>query len=140
MADQKVSRRDFVHVGALVAAGAALGRPPFERAASDVTAGIAGATARGKAAISAGSIRLGLASYSLRKFPRAAAISMVKSLGTPWVNFKSVHLPYEATPAELAAARAEIAAAGLQVVGGGTITFGKDTDEDVRQYFEYAKG
>jgi sugar phosphate isomerase/epimerase len=85
-------------------------------------------------------VRLGVASYSLRNFPRAKAIEMVQALGTPYINLKSVHLPYELPPAELAAARQEIEAAGLQIVGGGTITFGKDTDDDVRRYFEYAKG
>jgi sugar phosphate isomerase/epimerase len=84
-------------------------------------------------------LRLGVASYSLRNFPRARAIEMVKALGTPYVNLKSVHLPFELSPAELAAARHEIEAAGLQIVGGGTITFEKDTDEDVRKYFDYAK-
>jgi sugar phosphate isomerase/epimerase len=48
-------------------------------------------------------------------------------------------MPYELAPAELTAARREFEAAGLQIVGGGTITFDKDTDEDVRRYFEYAK-
>jgi sugar phosphate isomerase/epimerase len=84
-------------------------------------------------------VRLGVASYSLRNFPRAKAIEMVKAIGTPYINLKSVHLPYDLPPDELAAARREIEAAGLQVVGGGTITFGKDTDEDVRRYFDYAK-
>ena len=86
-----------------------------------------------------GEVRLGVASYSLRNFPRAKAIEMVQALGTPYINLKSVHLPYELPPDELAAGRREIEAAGLQIVGGGTITFGKDTDEDVRRYFDYAK-
>jgi sugar phosphate isomerase/epimerase len=85
-------------------------------------------------------VKLGVASYSLRKFPRDRAIEMIKALGTRYVNLKSVHLPYELPPAELAAARREIEAAGLQIVGGGTITFSRDTDDDVRKYFEYAKG
>ena len=84
-------------------------------------------------------VRLGVASYSLRNFPRAKAIEMVQALGTPYINVKSVHLPYELPPDELAAARREIEAGGLQVVGGGTITFEKDTDDDVRRYFDYAK-
>jgi sugar phosphate isomerase/epimerase len=84
-------------------------------------------------------VRLGVASYSLRNFPRAKAIEMVQAIGTPYINLKSVHLPYELPPDELAAARREIEAAGLQIVGGGTITFGKDTDDDVRRYFDYAK-
>jgi sugar phosphate isomerase/epimerase len=50
-----------------------------------------------------------------------------------------MHLPYEATPAEIAAARREIEGAGLQIVGGGMITFETDTDDGVRKYFEYAR-
>ncbi|NUQ93282.1 MAG: sugar phosphate isomerase/epimerase [Gemmatimonadaceae bacterium] len=84
-------------------------------------------------------LKLGVASYSLRKFPRDRMIEMVKALRTPYVNLKSVHLPYELSPADLAAARKEIEDAGLQIVGGGTITFDKDTDEDVKRYFDYAK-
>jgi sugar phosphate isomerase/epimerase len=85
-------------------------------------------------------VRLGVASYSLRKFPRDRAIEMIKALGTRYVNLKSVHLPYELPPDQLAAARREIEAAGLQIVGGGTITFDRDTDDDVRKYFVYAQG
>jgi len=64
---------------------------------------------------------------------------MTKELGTPYINLKSMHLPYEASSAEIAAARQEIAAAGLQIVGGGMITFDVDTDDGVQKYFEYAK-
>jgi sugar phosphate isomerase/epimerase len=84
-------------------------------------------------------LKLGVASYSLRKFSRERAVEMVKALGTPYINLKSVHLPYELSPEQLAAARREIEAAGLQIVGGGTITFDQDTDEGVRKYFAYAK-
>ena len=84
-------------------------------------------------------MRLGVASYSLRNFPRDKAIEMVKALGARYVNLKSVHLPYELSPAELAGARREIEAAGLQIVGGGLITFERDTDADVARYFAYAK-
>jgi sugar phosphate isomerase/epimerase len=85
------------------------------------------------------SLKLGVASYSLRNFPRARAIEMVKALGTPWINLKSFHLPYELTPSEIAAARQEIESAGLTIVGGGTITFDQDTDAAVARYFDYAR-
>ncbi|PYP48856.1 MAG: sugar phosphate isomerase/epimerase [Gemmatimonadetes bacterium] len=85
------------------------------------------------------SFSLGVASYSLRNFPRDKAIEMVKALGTPYVNFKSVHLPFELSPEQLAAARREIEAAGLVIVGGGVITFDDDTDPGVEKYFAYAK-
>jgi len=85
------------------------------------------------------SLNLGVASYSLRNFPRDRAIEMVKALGTPYVNLKSVHLPFELSPEQLAAARREIEAAGLVIVGGGVITFDEDTDPGVEKYFAYAK-
>jgi sugar phosphate isomerase/epimerase len=64
---------------------------------------------------------------------------MVKALGTPWVNIKSFHQPYELSPDELKAGRRAFEEAGLQIVGGGTITLHEDTDEDVGKYFEYAR-
>lgn len=84
-------------------------------------------------------IKLGVASYSLRKFDRPEAIAMIKEIGTPYVNIKSFHLPYESTLDEVAAARREFQQAGLTIVGGGTITLKKDDDDDMRRYFEYAK-
>ncbi|PYO50661.1 MAG: sugar phosphate isomerase/epimerase [Gemmatimonadetes bacterium] len=84
-------------------------------------------------------LKLGVASYSLRNFSREQAIDMTKSLGVRYINFKSVHLAYDAAPAEFAKARAELAAAGLELVGGGMITFETDTDDGVRKYFDYAK-
>ncbi len=82
---------------------------------------------------------LGVASYSLRNFSRTYAIEAIQRIGTTYVNVKSFHLPYEDTPAQLAAGRKEFEDAGLQIVGGGTITLQTDTDEDVRRYFEYAR-
>jgi sugar phosphate isomerase/epimerase len=133
VSDPGVSRRTFLAAGAAGLVGAGLTPlPPLH----EVERGSEGVTSeRGSEGV-----RLGVASYSLRKFSRAQAIEMVKALGTPYVNFKSVHLPYELAPAELAAARKESEAAGLEIVGGGVITFERDTDEDVEQYFAYAKG
>jgi sugar phosphate isomerase/epimerase len=88
---------------------------------------------------SAGDIKLGVASYSLRKLSRPQAIVAIKELKTPYVNIKEFHLPYKSTPEELVAGRKEFEAAGLQIVGGGTISLKEDTDEDIRRYFEYAK-
>src|SRR3954470_20246425 len=84
-------------------------------------------------------LKLGVASYSLRNFSREQAIEMTRSLGARYINLKSVHLPYDASPAEFATAKSELAAAGLQLVGGGTITFETDTDEGVKKYFDYAR-
>jgi len=84
-------------------------------------------------------LKLGVASYSLRKFSRTQAIQMIKELGTPYVNIKEFHLPYKGTPEELRAGRKEFEDAGLIITGGGTISLQKDDDDDIRFYFEYAK-
>ncbi len=86
-----------------------------------------------------GSIRLGVASYSLRQFPRDYVIQAVRELGTPYVNIKSFHQPYDSSPEELAAGRRAFESAGLQIVGGGTVTLQQDDDDDIRGYFEYAR-
>ena len=87
----------------------------------------------------ASSVRLGVASYSLRNFARPQAIAMLRELRVSHVNIKSMHLPYTASAQEFADARTAFADAGLQVVGGGTVTFDADTDSSVNAYFAYAK-
>lgn len=52
----------------------------------------------------------------MRKLSRADAIKAVAQLGTPYVNIKSFHLPYETTAEERAAARAELVSAGPRIV------------------------
>jgi sugar phosphate isomerase/epimerase len=84
-------------------------------------------------------IKLGVASYSFRKFSREQAIEMTKELGTPYLNVKDFHLKLASTPAEIAAARKEFAAAGIITVGCGNVSFEKDDDADIRHKFEYAK-
>lgn len=84
-------------------------------------------------------IRLGVASYSMREFSRQYVIQAVRDLGTPYVNIKSFHQPYESSAEELAAGRRAFESAGLQIVGGGTITLQQDDDDDIRSYFEYAR-
>ena len=142
MTDASLPRRSFLAAAATGIAGAAVaiaGAPAFAEAATSVRS--SNATARGAAAVpaAAAAIKLGVASYSLREFPLDKALVMMKALRTPYVNLKSVHMPYDKTPAELAAIRQTIEAAGFQIVGGGTITFDKDTDADVEKYFAYAK-
>jgi len=132
MSENRVARRTFLNITAASIAGAAWSGtvPPKARAAAPSPASRTPSPA---------TVKLGVASYSLRQFSRAKAIEMIKTLRTPYVNFKSVHVAYESSPAELAAIRKEVETAGLQIVGGGTIDFTKDIDDDVRRYFEYAR-
>ena len=134
MPNHDLPRRTFLKVTALGAVGAAFSEPDAVGATL-----AAGRRTVARPPTEDIGVKLGVASYSLRNFSRAKAIEMTKALGTPYINLKSVHLPYDASPAEIAAARAEVEAAGLHIVGGGTITFDTDTDDGVRKYFDYAR-
>ncbi len=89
--------------------------------------------------IAGADIKLGVASYSFRKFSREQAIQMTKELGTPYLNVKDFHLKLDSTPQEIAAAKKEFADAGIILVGCGNISFQKDDEADMRSKFEYAK-
>jgi sugar phosphate isomerase/epimerase len=105
-------------------------------------AGIAGLSAAGAAPVTeneTGGFKLGVASYSVRMFQRALAIKMIKEVQAPYVSIKEFHLPYNSTPAELAAGRREFESAGLKITSGGVIYLLKNDEADMRKYFEYAK-
>ena len=144
MAGHDVPRRSFLKIAAFGAVGAAVTKPGALGAAHIESDAVRASLAPDRPAVARPPIedpgvKLGVASYSLRNFSREKAIEMTKALGAPYINFKSVHLPYDASPAEIATARAEVDAAGLRIVGGGLITFETDTDDGVRKYFDYAK-
>lgn len=83
--------------------------------------------------------KLGIASYSFRKFSRADAIRMTKELGTPYLNVKDFHLALNSTPEQIDEAKKEFADAGIILVGCGNVSFEKDDEADIRSKFEYAR-
>jgi len=85
----------------------------------------------------AGDLKIGVASYSLRKFSRAAAITMLKQLKVSDVSIKSFHLPYELPAAEVTSGGNEFREAGINVLSGGNIDLKKP--DTLRAMFEYAK-
>ncbi|HEX4229393.1 MAG TPA: sugar phosphate isomerase/epimerase [Bryobacteraceae bacterium] len=89
--------------------------------------------------IGGATIKLGIASYSFRKYTRAQAIQMAHELRTPYMNIKEFHLSLKSTPEEIDAAKKEFADAGIILVGCGNVSFAKDDDADIRSKFEYAK-
>lgn len=85
-------------------------------------------------------IKLGVATYSLRKFSRAQAIQCIKELNTPWVSIKDFHLPFYLSAKEVKAGREEFDRAGLRVMSAGNVGMtGAAAKEDLRVFFEYAK-
>ena len=85
-------------------------------------------------------IRLGIASYTFRKFDDAKLIAFMKQLRMTDLNAKDVkdHLP-SASVAEEQTASDEYQAAGIRLTAVGNIGFPKDEDADVRAKFEYCK-
>jgi sugar phosphate isomerase/epimerase len=118
------SRRDFACSSAIIAAGISSWTDIFAFA---------------KSIDQAAPIRLGVASYTFRNFPRAQMIAFLKQLNALALNTKDVkdHLPTD--PQQEAAALADYAAAGIKLHAAGTIYFPKDEDADIRSKFDYCK-
>jgi sugar phosphate isomerase/epimerase len=125
---EQLSRRSFLRFGV---AGAFAG-------ALTLRAGAAEAMRALSASDAASPIRLGLASYTFRKFPRAQMIGFLQQLQLRDLNTKDVldHLPFDAQ--EESKALADYATAGIALHAAGVISFAKDEDADMRGKFEYA--
>jgi inosose dehydratase len=119
MANDSTSRRAFLGTAAGMAAASLLSRA-------------APASPRPRR------LKVGLASYSLRKFTLDQAIDMCRAMDIRYITLKDVHLPMTAPPEELKAARAKIEAAGITLMGGGVI-YMKNDEAAVRKAFEYAR-
>ncbi len=91
--------------------------------------------ARGKK--SGQGIKLGVASYSLRKFSREEALEMTRRCGVNRIAFKSMHLPLDSDRETIMKAVAECKEKGITLYGAGVIYM--KTKEDVDQAFEYAR-
>jgi sugar phosphate isomerase/epimerase len=88
-------------------------------------------------------LKIGLASYSVRKLPLDKAIETCKAAGVKYINLKDVHLSRKDPADAIKATANKIRAAGLTIMGGGTINMpDKDqpiTEDELRKNFEYAK-
>jgi sugar phosphate isomerase/epimerase len=82
-------------------------------------------------------LTLGLASYSLRKFDLDKTIAMTCRVGLDHICLKSMHLPLDSKPEQIAAAVEKIKAAGLVLYGCGVVAMHKPAE--VAQAFDYAK-
>jgi inosose dehydratase len=83
-------------------------------------------------------LKMGVASYSLRKFTLDQALAMTRELGLKYICLKDVHLPLRSTRAQRHEARRKVEAAGLTLLGGGVIYI-KNKPEQIRNIFEYAR-
>ncbi|MCG8306590.1 MAG: TIM barrel protein [Cytophagales bacterium] len=116
---KKNTRRDFLKISGMTAAASLVSIGPSKPMAKPNT------------------LKLGLASYSLRKFDQAQTIAMAKRAGLKYMCFKSMHLPLDASTSDLKAGAQHVKDAGMKLYGGGVI-YMKDKSQ-VDQAFEYAK-
>jgi len=84
-------------------------------------------------------VKLGIATYTFRKFSRAQMIPWLKQLKVGSINCKDTkdHLPMD--PAAEEQALSDYRSSGIELHAAGTIYFPKDEDEDIRSKFEYCK-
>jgi sugar phosphate isomerase/epimerase len=83
-------------------------------------------------------LKLGLTSYTLRKFSLEQAVEMTKEAGVKYISLKDMHLPFKSTTAERERARRQVEGAGLTLLGGGVI-YMKNDEAEIRSYFDYAR-
>jgi inosose dehydratase len=83
-------------------------------------------------------LKLGIASYTFRKFSLDQAVTMSKEAGAGYISLKDFHLPYKSTRAEREEARKKVESAGLVLISGGVI-YMKNNEEEIRGFFDYAK-
>ena len=121
-----INRRQFIQTGivasSVVSAVRADGKAGFNSGHKDPYRGL----------------KVGVASYSLRKFSLDEAIAMTAKLGVRYITLKEVHLPLSSSKAERKQARRKLDAAGLVLMGGGVIYL-KDDETEIRNAFEYAQ-
>lgn len=84
-------------------------------------------------------LKIGIASYSLRKFPLDRVIQACKDMNIRYLNLKDFHLARTDPPETTRALRKKIEDAGITIMGGGTITWRENNEAEIRKDFEYAK-
>lgn len=83
-------------------------------------------------------LKLGVASYTLRKLPLDAAIQAIQRVGLSYVSIKDFHLSLKSTAEERKAAVQKFRDAGITPLSCGVITMQND-EANIRHAFEYAK-
>jgi len=108
---------------------------PLARAASAATAAPAPPST---AADRWRGLKIGVASYTLRKMPLEDAVRAIGRVGLSYVSIKDFHLPMKSTPEERRAAVARFKDAGITPLSCGNVSMPNEAAE-IRHAFEYAR-
>lgn len=80
---------------------------------------------------------LGLASYTLHRFPLDKALAMTQRVGLKHICLNPIHLAVDSKPDQIAAVLAKVKAAGLDLYGSGVVYMHKESE--IERAFEFAK-
>jgi sugar phosphate isomerase/epimerase len=83
-------------------------------------------------------LKIGVATYTFRKFPLEATIKGVQRVGLHYVSIKDFHLARNTTAAERKTIAQKFKDAGITPLSCGNITM-DNTEKGVRDAFEYAR-
>src|SRR5262249_39327312 len=123
-----LTRRDLIKTGALTAASLGLKMPELVFGAP--VAPDPGDPWRG--------LKVGVASYTLRKFSLDYSIKAIQEVGLKYVSRKDPHLPMKGTADERKAVAQKFKDAGITPLSCGNISM-ENNEASVRAAFEYAR-
>jgi len=83
-------------------------------------------------------LKIGVATYTFRKFPLEATIQGVQRVGLHYVSIKDFHMPRNTTAEQRKATVQKFKDAGITPLSCGNITM-DNTEESVRAAFQYAR-
>jgi sugar phosphate isomerase/epimerase len=114
----ETSRRTFLGAAAMLAAAPAVAAPESQ----------------------SGAVKLGICSYSFGKGNLADTIDAIKTAQVRYINIKpEFHLPYDSSPAQIAAIKKLLDDNGLILAGTGATYLTKPDMAEIRQRFDFNK-
>src|SRR5712691_9997153 len=125
---QGPKRREILQLAISVAA------TPFLRSAAE--AAVSPAAASGEDPWRG--LKIGVASYTFRRFPVETTIRGIQRVGLRYVSIKDAHLPLKSSPAERTAVGQKFREAGITPLSCGVITLPNE-ESHIREAFEYAR-
>jgi inosose dehydratase len=128
--ENEVSRRRLLRRGVGGVLSLALAQRGADAAARSVSSRPAGDPWRG--------LKVGVASYTLRKLPLVAAIGAIRRAGLSYVSIKDFHLPMESSAEDRRAVATRFREAGITPLSCGVISM-QNNEGSVRSAFEYAR-
>ncbi|MFB3784727.1 MAG: sugar phosphate isomerase/epimerase family protein [bacterium] len=136
-----LDRRGFIASTGLAALALAAPRGSagaVESSSASASASVSASASASASTHSAKNLKLGLASYTARKFSLDETLEMMKKIGMKYVTLKDFHLKMDSTKEERQEAARKVKEAGINLMGCGVVYLKNDAKQ-IRNAFEYAR-